>query len=428
MGIATGCGHVGFDDVADLADVQCAGQFALGTFDHTTCSADGVVLDGASATGQFTSRVFARPSGRAWSTLAWGPDAPYGKPLPDGGAHEGGYASYDVEMTGNIVLLHLDGSGSPIAGDMLADASGRGNDFTIAAINAGSPISYAPGLVGTALDKTLEMYAYRTLTTTSDLQFGASDFTWAVWAKTTDDCSRGNTTNSVYWGTQNEPTPNPHIWLGCGSNSVLNCVANVNTVEGFYRGDSGTGDGGCASSTSATNDGRWHHYVLTKSGQAPIVVTFWADGVAGVQCPGATSPTVTWTPPNQFDFTAFRPDDTTIGDVFSAIGTFDEAAIWTRALSATEIEAVYARAALDLELVARFCARADCSDAPDFVGPDGTTGTTFRDPAQALGPPDPVAIAAVGDPSLPFAQYRATLTTLRTDLTPKLHEVAFAVR
>jgi hypothetical protein len=97
-----------------------------------------------------------------------------------------------------------------------------------------------------------------------------------------------------------------------------------------------------------------------------------------------------------------------------AIGSFDEAVIWARAISPAELRTVYQRGALDLMLQVRFCSIADCSDGGAFVGPDGTSATVYRDLGFALEQP-------LGDVTRPFMQYRATFGSLRAGVSPRLH-------
>ena len=59
--------------------------------------------------GVFTSRVIDGLSEVSWDTLRWVSDRPTSKPLPDGAQIETAYASGNVDMTDNLLLMHLDG-------------------------------------------------------------------------------------------------------------------------------------------------------------------------------------------------------------------------------------------------------------------------------------------------------------------------------
>ena len=418
---ATACGRIDFTpgvDSADLRDDRLEGEFGLGVFDHVTY-ADGLVLDAASD-GAFTSRVFVRPSGaNTWDTIAWVPAAPYRKALPDARGIETGYDRGSVDMTDNIALLHLDGaSTSVVAGDVLADASGRHNDFVVAASGMpGSPGSYVPGLVGQALSKGRNLYGSHDIQLTDDFQFGIRDFTWALWVSS-DYCSPANTT---YWGTEDADL-SPHIWLGCGS---CNATGGTNTINGFYRGTGG-GAGVSACGGPPLDTSAWHHVAVVKtSDSVNVQYTYFLDGQQIAIGDGPASSSVDWTPPVAFTFTAFHvtsfPDST-------APGQFDEAALWTRALGASEIAALYNCGALGLELQLRFCTDASCSDGGEFVGPDGTTATAFRESASELTPPSPSSLAALSDTGRPYAQYRVRLAALAAPNTPRLRAVELTVR
>jgi hypothetical protein len=421
LGVAA-CGRVAFDPSSvatdpSLGDYELVGQFGEGVFDRVGYS-DGVVLASGEVGGVFTSRVFSLPvDATSWSTFHWVPAAPYRKPLPDGAVAETGYQEHAIDMRENVVLLHLDGVGTVDAGSILVDASGRDNDFTV--VDAPNPTTsrvYTAGLFGSALDKDQSLYGRRSITLTSDLQFGSTEFTWALWARPTY-CSPSNTT---FWGNEDTDIA-PHIWLGCGP-----CPGGTEGLAGYYRGemDGSITIGGCAGTTPII-DGEWHHVAVAKSGTPNGMVSyqFYFDGQVGNQVVGDADADVIWEPPAELDFLAFNiarfPDSL-------AIGTFDEAAIWRRALSADEIEAAWHRGVLDMGLQIRFCLEADCSDGGPFLGPDNTTNTMFRDDA-GVGPPTPRVVDMVTGAARRFAQYRVMFAAERTSVTPRLRAVTWSV-
>lgn len=127
-----------------LDDDDSATGFGGGTHSQTQWNATSSRLELApgQTSGTFTSRVFDAERAATWSGLAWTPDFPYAKPLPDGAATESAYASGNADMSGNRLLLHLDESVGT-----LSDGSGSGNH----GIAVGAPTYSAVGKIGTAL-------------------------------------------------------------------------------------------------------------------------------------------------------------------------------------------------------------------------------------------------------------------------------------
>ena len=78
--------------------------------------------------GYFTSRAmdaFNPPAG--WNQLSWLPQRPTGKELPNYGLAESGYVTGNVDMTGTLLLMHLD---EPPGSALFADTSGASNSGT----------------------------------------------------------------------------------------------------------------------------------------------------------------------------------------------------------------------------------------------------------------------------------------------------------
>lgn len=408
--VLAGCGRLGFDDAGEGGGgAAIVDELDRGQLDGVVRGEGGVALASGGAAGVFTSRVWARPAALdAWTAIGWVPDAPYGKALPDGGGLERGYLRGNADMREAVAVLHLDGSGPVASGSLLADASGRGNDFRgVSTSRPGATAGYVAGVIGNALSKDVDVAFFRDVGS-GDFQFGVRDFTWVTWVKS-DRCSLNN---STYWGTE-APSESPHIWYGC-------CDPN-GALGGYYRGSGTGGIGGCSDSPPIT-DGQWHHVAVVKTALNPTTVRFGftLDGVPDFAVTGEADPDTTWSPTTRFGFTAFEftryPDS-------AAAGEFDEAVVLTRALDEVELRSLFERGALDLTLQVRLCATADCSDGGAFVGPDGTSATSFRDPSGTLEPPVPQSLAEVGDVTRPYLQFRASFSTRRVGSTPRLQRV-----
>ncbi len=114
-------------------------------------------------------------------------------------------------------------------------------------------------------------------------------------------------------------------------------------------------------STSALNDGEWHHIVLTRNANNSRKI--YVDGVLN------NTSTSTYTIDNSFTTAValyfFH------SAVYSAgSGTLDQVSVWSRELVLDEISNIYKRGVGELRLQLKGCAISDCSDSV-FVGPDG---------------------------------------------------------
>jgi hypothetical protein len=249
----------------------------------------------------------------------------------------------------------------------------------------------------------------------SELQFGESDFTWALWVKTAEDCAG----NKVHLGVEDDGADRTHLWLGCAVNDVpwVACPDGPagGRAAGYFTSISSGTDGGGYCGRTVINDGAWHHLVVTKSGHASAALTLYVDGEVDVVG------TYAFTAPFQF----FDSPELAVGafsrDTYQAVGVFDEVAIWLRALDPAEIQALYRRGALRLSMRARLCADLACSENPAFGGPGGDPNAALWDPPGSLVPG---AALGLGDlPRARFFQYRARFESDVAGKSPALAAV-----
>lgn len=404
-------GHGGsrFETVS-FTDDELEGEFGEGTFAGASYDGTHLALDLGEPSGTFTSRVFDAGAETAkWLTLEWSPEAPYGKPLPDGGAAETGYLMDAADMTGNILLLHLDGTGSAAHGTLLPEASGRGNNPSVWHASMGA-MSYVPGVFAEAIDSTLDDYLRVDVPAGSDFDFGTGDFTWGLWAKTTQDC-----TGAKSWlGIEN--ALDVHLWLGCWADDAACCPNTPASYSGGYF-VTGPTDDTCYCGESPVADDAWHHVVMVKAGHADAEVRLYVDGVR------ESTTTQSFEMPAVFDgsvFTVgafdFHPPDV---PVHQAFGQFDEVFVLTRALTDADVAAAYRRAKLRLRFQVRVCSDAACADDPPFSGPDGRNDAHFVD----TGATAPAQVSLGAAPTGRYFQYRAELETAIAGGSPAFRHV-----
>jgi hypothetical protein len=413
LALTAACGRLGFEEVPILEFVDDEQAH----FDQGQYGAGAAVLeyhDGfvrlaepfdPKAAGIFVSRPFDTGSPDAvWQTLAWIPRAPTGKPLPDNRGSDEGYAADAVDMTGSILLLHLDGDGAPGQGTKVVDRSGKAHDGLI--VLAGQNVSHVPGVFGSGLD--IERDAYVSVDGTR-FDFGTGDFTYAIWVRMYD-CAQSNDNRIAMGG--GGAGDRPHMWIGA------RCPETCADKDGAFMNfldDTRVGPTLSPCTGTSLEDGGWHHLAGVKQGHAPAEVRLYVDGrkvdIAEFDF-GAASHTYTG---GEIRLGGFNLG----GTQYNTRITVDEAAIWKRALASDEIAALYRRGALGLELQVRVCPDGTCDGEP-FVGPDGTAATAFTE-ADLVGPAGSQTgnlrgLGLVG----PVAQYRARFSTSDPEQSPAL--------
>jgi hypothetical protein len=212
------------------------------------------------------------------------------------------------------------------------------------------------------------------------------------------------------------------MWIG--SLCPEQCAGGDGAFMNFLD-DSRSGPSLNVCSGIVLDDGAWHHLAGVKRGHTapPALVQLFVDGRevdADSYDFGA----------NTFDYVGgeIRLGSFNLNDPqYHTRIVVDEAAIWKRALSATEVAALHRRGALDLELQIRVCVDGTCGSEP-FIGPDGTSATYFTE-ADLSGPAGSqsgnlASLGLVGSQ----AQYRARFSTVLSTASPGLRRVTLEAR
>lgn len=422
--VSVGCGRLGFaDDDLDVVFVDDGGEsFDRGSYDAGTAALgffDGQVKLAAQPpydprqVGIYVSRPFdAATDGTTWTALSWVPTAPQGRPLPDDGGADAGYVEGGLDMTANILLLHFPGADA--SGPRVHDSSGRGHHGEL--VFSGGGVSPVAGVFGEAMH--LDRDAWVRLDGTY-FDYGTDDFTYAVWVKNFP-CSESNDNRIALGGAG--AGDDPHMWIGALCPDA--CPGGDGAFMNFLD-STRTGPSLSACSGVVLDDGAWHHLAGVKQGHTspPALVKLFVDGrEVGARTFDFGASTFT------YDGGELRLGGFNLGDpTYNTRIVVDEAAIWKRALTTAEIEAVHRRGAVRLELQVRACADSVCDDEP-FVGPDGTSGSYFSE-AELTGAAgdahhDLGALGLVGR----VGQYRARFTTSAASISPGLVRVALSAR
>ncbi len=375
-----GCGRLGFSDQQQPSSSfidEGPATFDQGTYEGSLgwhddqLSLAGPPFD-TSAPAVYTSRPFDTGDDTAvWTTLAWIPVGPYGRPLPDDGGIETGYRTNNADMTGNLLLLHLD-SEAIANSTAVPDTSGGQHDGTMKFVGGGA--SPAPGVFGGGFDIARDAYVSMPGT---DFDFGTGDVTFAIWVQMFD-CTESND-NRIAMGGEG-PSGTPHLWIGSACPEQCPGNDSANWIVSAKRGTTNEASISSCSGISLVQAG-WHLLVGTKVGHSSATLHLYVDGreVGFTNHDYGTA---------SFDYTSgeIRLGSFNLGDPqYNTRIVVDEASIWRRALSSDEVRALYQRGALHLELQVRACADGVCDTEP-FVGPDGTDATFFSE-ADLAGEP-----------------------------------------
>jgi hypothetical protein len=411
------CGRLGFDESPTpyvfVDDAQAS--FDLGTYDTGAVPLawrDGRVELARAApfaradVGIFLSRVFdTNDPAATWKTLEYKSPWPQ-RPLPDNEASDSGYAEAGLRMANNILLLHYEGAGDTADGDAVPDASGRLHHGDI--VHAGQLARYRPGLFGNALDKDRDSWVRLD---GNYFDYGTGGFTYATWVKLFD-CTKSRSHREVIGGAGAGDTP--HMWIGA------QCPDACPGRDGvFMNWLDNTRMGGTVSSCSGVvlDDGNWHLIVGTKAGHTSPAAKLgvYVDGKL------ATSTTYDYGGGTfSYDAGEIRIGSFNLSDPqYNAPMIVDETAIWKRTLDDQEIQDLFRRGAVRIELQFRACDDSACDTEP-FIGPDGTTATYFV----SDGEHDIAALGLTGR----FAQYRARFSTAMPAVSPQLLAVTATAR
>ena len=378
-GCAVSCGGTTFSD-DESADFS-GGTFSDTQWDSGNSWLELTALGQTNGSGNYTSTVKDAGSIISWDLISWLPERPLAKNLPGSAQSETDYSSGNANMTGNILLWHLDES----SGTAAADSSGTGNGGTAtgssivtAKLNRGRSF---PG--GTITDYVIKnpMVSFPTTTITTEF-----------WVRTSDS-SDGLLS---YASTSSDNT-----WLIYNSANLA-----------IYRG------GVAVSSGVSINDNIWHHVAVTwRSSDGAVIV--YKDGSAAYTGTLATGTSITGG-----GSLVIAQDQDSVGGSFDPAqafaGTLDEVVIYNRVLSPTEISDHYKRGAVRLKFHVRSCDDALCAGDP-FVGPDGTASTYYSElNNSSISLP---SFALTNVTSSRYFQYKAFFETDSASFTPELKTV-----
>lgn len=379
--------------------------FAGGVFNNTILDGDNhLVLDTGQTTGDFTSAVIDAGSSVNWDSIDWLTTLPFYKEMPSNSVNETSTDYEDLSsntlLTNQLVLWRYNTTVGP-----LADSSGNSRVTTsIGVPSYGVTGKFLQALTGNGLDE------QESAGWTSAIDADAPR-TWSFWYQATGasgyDCFGGHGT-------------------GGGNYSLLTvCMADAGSGTasfGVYTGNLVPINLGAS---SLYVNSAWHHVAVTYDG-TDLILYF-----DGVQVGSASVVLSTTNTTDKFNLLAYPAS----GAYRLDFGKMDETAVWSKALTATEVLELYRRGANRVKFQVRSCDDALCS-GESWLGPDGTNATYFTElnnntnqdtmDGDVLATPPSMLFSNFGSLSIAsnrYFQYKIFLETDNTTYTPEVTDV-----
>jgi hypothetical protein len=353
--------------------VCAANKFNMGTYTNTQWDGTNnwVELNSAGLTagnGSYTSPVLDASNDISWSTMQWSSQTPTLKQLPDNAAAETGYNDGNVNMNGNVLMMHMNETSGAIT-----DTSGQGNHGTYNGTGYSAAGRFSTGIDFDGTDDEIVIadsssLVLNSVTASVWINFDSVAGWQSFFHKNTTTAS----TNDLYFEQNNGR------------------LYNYNTIS---------------TSGAVLTAGQWYHLVYTADS---ITERLYLNGQILVEEPSQYIGTN--------NTNALRIGGSG-GSGEMVNGRMDEAALWNRALSTEEVSDLYRRGANRLLFQVRSCDDSVCS-GESFIGPDGTSATYYTEEMNAsLGLP---TLSLTNVPDNRFFQYRTMFESSSATLSPEL--------
>lgn len=365
-------------------------EFSQGTFNNTSVSGNSVTLNAGQTLGTYTSKVYDVFGGcstmLSWSKFAWTTSMPFGKQLTTANEVVTDYASVSPGLMNNLGgLWYLNESASP-ARDATINSTNLTNSSGMTFGGSGKLLN-APTFNTGYLNNSSPSAAIKTT---------GNQLSVSLWAKRATNTSTGTLV-------QCGPTGGFVIAVGVnpytGSTIKVTKYAVIDIAAGNFPSD--------------TN---WHHLAVVYGSSG---ITTYVDNV------------VVGTSTDTQNFSNCAGAFSIGGQEAQWTGQIDEVGIWTRSLTAQEVQQIYRRGANRLKFQVRSCTQNDCSDNPTWLGPNNTSATYFTElnnntiPTTGLGAvltksPEVLfgSFPALTIPNNRYFQYKATFETDNTTFQP----------
>jgi hypothetical protein len=324
-------------------------------------------LQAGQTSGDFISRVMDAGTIAAWNSISWVPQRPFYKELPDNKGVETAYPTGNADMTGNVLLMHMNEASGTIV-----DYSGEGNDGT----TYGGATYGTDGKFNTALSfDGVNDYIQASLG--SDI---GNSFTMGAWFYA------DSLPNDTWQGIVTNADGEPGIWI------------YGNRIDYWANG-------GSHLSADSISTNTWYHVAIVFDGSNGRL---YINGQLDPNSPASLA---------SDSITTIKIGSSWWDEYYR--GIIDEVSIWDRTLSASEILDHYKRGVLRL----KYQVRSGSTNPPtgNFIGPDGTTGTYYSELSNSTTGLPSLSLTNVSNNR--YFQYKAYLETGDSSYSPELKSV-----
>lgn len=340
-------------------------------------------LTGAGKTagaGDYTSSIKDARATTTWSKFSWLPTRPSMKELPNNTQSETAYSAGNVNMSGNVLLMHMNS-----ASGLIQDFSGLSNTGT----NVGATYGVS-GRYNTAMQFDGSSN-YIDIPNSASLN-PANTLTLEAWVRWNIVPSTGNSWAQII----DKNGDNGYQIQHSSGNSAFEFALQTSSARTYIIG------------TTAPVQGIWYHVVGVYDGST---IKIYVNG----NLEGTNNLTGTiLTNTSNVNIGRRTSNDRYFN------GVIDEVAIYNRALSQPEILDRFMRGGVRARFQVRSCNNPACTGAT-FIGPDGTAATYYSELNNPeLGLPD---ISLIGVPSNRYFQYKIFFETNNSAYSPEIRSV-----
>jgi len=338
--------------------------------------------------GYFDAPVMDAGALTAWNSISWIPRRPFYKQLPDFKGKEEGYPEGNVDMTGNVLLMHMNEKSGPI----IDTSSEEGNNAVATGgvkygVDGVFKAALGFGGDGDVVEASGHTYSFD------------KEITLAAWFRY-EGAGKGS----------------PRILeISNKGDAYSHCLApdGDGTLRAWVQCT--TGRVASVDDTNKYNDGKWHHMVYTYSDPDGIL---YVDGKKTTEAAGVCADL------DDGKYLAIGAISDVSGKYSHSQhefdGSIDELAVYDRVLSPDEVLDQYKRGALRLMFQVRSCNDSVC-DGENFMGNDGTGASFYSELENDSLTPPALALVDIAEGS--YFQYRAIMEADTSLHSPELKSV-----
>ncbi|MBI2572936.1 LamG domain-containing protein [Candidatus Woesearchaeota archaeon] len=309
-------------------------DFNSGTYNNTFYNGTAVQLNSSFSAGNYTSQVFDSNAISSWDSLSWTQEVLYQNPLPDNRTTETGTLLRAINMSDNALLLHMDDTN---CNNQSEDKSGYFTHGTPVGVSCGITGKFKSGINFDGGGDYITLRSLNALNVTSK----ATVALWANFSLVNGD----------------------HKWLivddGAGYYS-LTLNQGLVTTNRIWLGVYNTTSNWIGSNTTIVEN-EW--YFIAASFDSSGTNRLYINGIEEANGTGKA-------PENRATALRLGKSGT---EYFS--GWMDEVAMWNRTLSAQEIQDIYKRGVLKMNVSMRSCSDSSCLN-PTFIPYQGNLTAT----------------------------------------------------